>query len=109
VTDRDGRERAQAGIGENARFIDARHRLARGMVGAHASFTLSEETLAACVELARRSRTGIHVHVAEDSSDQADAEGRFHRRVVQRLAESGALSDLRHLARTAIAVEKYSQ
>jgi putative selenium metabolism protein SsnA len=93
VTDRDGRERAQQGIGENARFIDGRHRLARGMVGAHASFTLSEETLAACVELARRSRTGIHVHVAEDQADQTDAEGRFHRRVVQRLAESGALSE----------------
>lgn len=93
VTDRDGRERAQAGIAENARFLDARRRLARAMVGAHASFTLSEETLAACVEMARRSRSGIHVHVAEDQADQADAEGRFRRRVVQRLAESGALSE----------------
>jgi putative selenium metabolism protein SsnA len=98
VSDRDGRERAQAGIGENARFIDARRRLARGMVGAHASFTLSEETLAACVELARRSRSGIHVHVAEDAADQADAQGRFHRGVVQRLAESGALSESELLA-----------
>lgn len=93
VSDRDGRERAQAGIAENAGFLDARRRLARGMVGAHASFTLSEETLAACVELARGSRTGIHVHVAEDVADQADAEGRFRRRVVQRLAESGALTE----------------
>jgi cytosine/adenosine deaminase-related metal-dependent hydrolase len=52
TSDRDGPTVARAGLAENARFIAAttagERALARGMVGAHASFTLSEETLAAC-------------------------------------------------------------
>src|SRR5205823_12222439 len=56
TTDRDGPERATAGLEENRRFLRAVDAgtwpLARGMVGAHASFTLSDETLAACVAAA---------------------------------------------------------
>ncbi|MFB3738886.1 MAG: amidohydrolase family protein, partial [Candidatus Velamenicoccus archaeovorus] len=52
VTDRDGPERAAAGIEENRRFLKEPLPLVRGMVGAHASFTLSEGTLAGCVEAA---------------------------------------------------------
>ena len=92
VTDRDGPERAAAGVEESRRFLAREPRpLVRGMVGAHASFTLSEETLAACVELARSADTGIHVHVAEDAADERDALARFGTRVVQRLADAGAL------------------
>jgi putative selenium metabolism protein SsnA len=92
VTDRDGPGAAEAGLAENGRFLrDARFPLARGMVGAHASFTLSEEALAACVDLARSAGAGIHVHVAEDAADQTDSVARFGRRVVERLAEAGAL------------------
>jgi cytosine/adenosine deaminase-related metal-dependent hydrolase len=61
------------------------------MVGAHASFTLSEETLGACADLARSSGTGVHVHVAEDPADQRDAVARFGQGVVDRLADAGAL------------------
>lgn len=92
VTDRDGPPRARAGVEENRRFLASARPRARGLVGAHASFTLSAETLAACVEVARSAGSGIHVHVAEDAADQRDAELRFGRRVVQRLAEAGALS-----------------
>ena len=49
------------------------------MVGAHASFTLSDETLAACVDLARERGVGIHIHVAEDAADERDAAARFGR------------------------------
>ncbi len=92
VTDRDGSARTRAGLEENRRFLRSARRWARGLVGAHASFTLSAETLAACVEIARSAGTGIHIHVAEDAADQRDAELRFGRRVVHRLAEAGALS-----------------
>ena len=45
VTDRDGPERATAGVEENRRFLAAPPRaLTRGMVGAHASFTLPRRT-----------------------------------------------------------------
>lgn len=96
VTDRDGPERAGEGLEENRTFLrrvaEGRWPLARGMVGAHASFTLSEETLAGCVALADESRAGIHVHLAEDRADQADAEARFGQRVTPRLAGAGALT-----------------
>jgi cytosine/adenosine deaminase-related metal-dependent hydrolase len=68
------------------------------MVGAHASFTLSEDTLSGCVEAARALRTGIHIHVAEDRADQGDCEARFGKPVVDRLADAGALSEQAVLA-----------
>jgi len=95
TSDRDGPAVARGGIAENARFVAATgfgaRPLARAMVGAHASFTLSEETLGACAELARASGVGLHIHVAEDAADERDAEARFGRRVVQRLAAAGAI------------------
>jgi len=95
VTDRDGPERSAAGIEENRRFLRAApgRALTRGMVGAHASFTLSDETLAGCVGAARDARTGIHIHVAEDEADERDAGARFGVRTVERLADAGALSE----------------
>jgi putative selenium metabolism protein SsnA len=94
VTDRDGPERASAGIQENLRFAAAGRPLARAMVGAHASFTLSDETLAGCVEAAAGAgNLGIHIHVAEDLADQRDAMVRSGRSVVQRLADADALGE----------------
>jgi len=73
VTDRDGPERAVAGIAENRRFLGTRRRLARGMVGAHACFTMSDETLLACGEVGP-----LHVHAAEEAVD-AGAVARLER------------------------------
>lgn len=85
TSDRDGPERARAGVAENARFLRAERRLARGLVGAHAPFTLSGETLAACVEL----DAGLHVHAAEGECDPG---------AVERLHEAGALDERTLLA-----------
>lgn len=102
VTDRDGPERAAAGIAENRRFLTraaaGAFPMSRGMVGAHASFTLSPQTLAACVQLAGDAETGIHLHVAEDGTDGADARSRFGTSVTGRLAAAGALGDRALLA-----------
>jgi putative selenium metabolism protein SsnA len=102
TTDRDGPDRARAGVEENRRFLtsvsNGAHRRARGMVGAHASFTLSEETLAACVDVAREAGAGIHIHVAEDAADQGDCTARFAMPVVDRLTKAGALTDRALLA-----------
>jgi putative selenium metabolism protein SsnA len=95
ISDRDGPERAVAGIGENRRFAERVRRekppLVRALVGAHASFTLCEETLAACVDAARALEIGIHVHAAEDAADEADSLGFHGVRVAARLAHAGAL------------------
>jgi putative selenium metabolism protein SsnA len=95
VTDRDGPERAGAGLEENRRFAKetAGRSLTRAMVGAHASFTLSEETLAGCVDVARDAGVGLHVHVAEDDADERDAMARFGKRTVGRLSDAGALTE----------------
>ncbi|MGZ8620570.1 MAG: amidohydrolase family protein, partial [Actinomycetota bacterium] len=105
VTDRDGAERAAAGIEENRRHL-AQHAgpLVRGMVGAHASFTLSDGTLDACVGVAKESGVGIHVHAAEDAADEADALARSGASVIRRLADAGAL-DGRTLLAHCVAVD----
>ena len=41
------------------------------MVGIHAAFTCSDDTLAAAADLARRHGVGVHVHVAEGVDDIA--------------------------------------
>ncbi len=91
VTDRDGMARAAAGVAENRRFLARPRRLARGMVGAHASFTLGDDSLAACREAAAAAGVGIHIHVAEDGADQDDAEAAHGVRVVERLGNAGVL------------------
>jgi putative selenium metabolism protein SsnA len=95
VTDRDGPGPALAGLAENERFLRATKAgdrpLARGMVGAHASFTLSDRTLARCVAAAHEFGTGIHIHAAEDAIDERDAMANHGRRVIGRLANADAL------------------
>jgi putative selenium metabolism protein SsnA len=93
VSDRDGPARAAAAITENLRFMRTTRPLSRGMMGAHASFTLSDDTLAACVSgAASAGRAGLHIHVAEDAADQRDALARSGVRVAERLAGAGALT-----------------
>jgi putative selenium metabolism protein SsnA len=102
TSDRDGPERAAAGIQENRRFAarvrEERPLLARAMIGAHASFTLSDETLAACADAARELEVGVHVHAAEDEVDERDAEAAHGTRVVARLAQAGLLDSRALLA-----------
>jgi putative selenium metabolism protein SsnA len=91
VTDRDGTAQAAAGVAENRRFLARPRPLARGMVGAHASFTLCDDTLQACAEAALASGVGVHIHVAEDGADQRDAEAAYGMSVVERLDRAGLL------------------
>jgi putative selenium metabolism protein SsnA len=90
VTDRDGPEKAQAGIRENVRFIERTRResVAGGRVagtfGLHASLTLSEATLEACREAAPLG-IGFHLHVAEHPVDEYDSLSKTGLRVIDRL------------------------
>ncbi|HEX8917055.1 MAG TPA: amidohydrolase family protein, partial [Chloroflexota bacterium] len=83
-----------AGLRENERFLRQNdRRLVSGVVGAHASFTLEDSTLTDLSELAAEYDVGVHIHVAEDMCDQADSLRRSNKRVVERLAQSGILTD----------------
>jgi putative selenium metabolism protein SsnA len=81
------------GIQENERFIK---KLGKGdgqiaaMMGLHASFTLSDETLEKCVGIARDAGVGCHIHVAEDIADREDSLNKYGVPVVHRLHRLGA-------------------
>ena len=98
VTDRDGKEAAQAGVNENVRFVrlaQARQREGDHHLGAnfglHASLTLSDATLKACTQAAGELGVGFHVHVAEDKADVKDSLRKSGLRVVERLDKLGVL------------------
>ena len=58
---------ATRGLRENERFLRSG---GRGMVGVHASFTCTDETLDAAANLAESMNTGVHIHVAEGLDDK---------------------------------------
>ncbi len=93
VSDRDGAEVASQGIEENLDFLAA-HGTADdrcgGLFGLHASFTLSDKTLA-CVAERLPEGVGVHIHVAEGTEDEDDATKRYRLRVVERLDRYGLL------------------
>ncbi len=66
VTDRHGTEGARRGLEENRRFLADG---GRGMVGVHATFTCTDDTLDAAAELAAEYGVGVHIHVAEGPED----------------------------------------
>ena len=96
VTDRNGKEGAQAGIQENLRFINrTRHERVGGRpvaatFGLHASLTLSDATLEACRSL-RPEWVGFHIHVAEGEADEYDSLAKSGMRVRDRLHKHGIL------------------
>jgi cytosine/adenosine deaminase-related metal-dependent hydrolase len=75
VTDRHGPDEARRGLAENERFLASG---GRGMVGVHAAFTCTDETLEAAAALAADSGVGVHIHVAEGEIDAPAAERLRH-------------------------------
>ncbi|MEW6094865.1 MAG: putative aminohydrolase SsnA [Chloroflexota bacterium] len=80
------------GITENERFI---RKIGKGdgqiaaMMGLHASFTVSDETVEICVGIAKEAGVGCHIHVAEDAADRQDSLNRFRVTTVNRLHKLG--------------------
>ncbi len=96
VTDRDGPEKAEAGLQENLRFIERIQRRRpsdanlRAHFGLHASLTLSDKTLERAAALCPGG-VGHHIHAAEGAADQADSLEKSGLRVVHRLDQFGIL------------------
>ena len=84
-----GRDEARRGLAECRRV--AASPLVRGLIGLHASFTVSDDTVRAAGDLARELGTVLHVHVAEDRADVEDARRRGYAGPLERLAALGAL------------------
>lgn len=94
TSDRDGKDKAQAAIKENVEFIKHAQKdtsdMIDGMFGMHASFTLSDETLAqAASEIP--SGAGYHIHVAEGIYDLQQCLKEHGKRILPRLYDFGIL------------------
>lgn len=88
ISDRDGKDIAEKGLEETASYLQN----SQALVGLHASFTVGKETLQKAVTLMNQFKSGIHVHVAEDVSDQNHCLKTYGKRVVNRLFENGVLN-----------------
>ncbi|MFP4470199.1 MAG: amidohydrolase family protein [Bacteroidota bacterium] len=87
VSDRDGMQKSLEGLAQNEEYLKSY----KGLVGLHASFTLSDHTLRRAAGLMEKYGTGAHIHVAEDKYDQEHSSINYHKRVVERLKEFGLL------------------
>lgn len=87
ISNRDGQEIRDKGLEETASYLKNND----GLVGLHAAFTLSDNSLKKASELAAQTKSGIHIHLAEDLLDQKDSEKKYGKRVVHRLNSFGLL------------------
>lgn len=92
MSDRDGEEIREKGLAESEAYLAEGN---QGLVGLHASFTVGDTLLAKAVDLASKYNTGIHLHVAEDVSDQQHCLDTYGKRVISRLQETGILNNAR--------------
>lgn len=96
ISDRDGKKKRDEAIEESMRFLsyvqEKNSPMLKGMIGLHASFTLSDETLALC----RKENTfhaGYHVHIAEGQYDEDHCQKTYGMSVVERFAKEGILGE----------------
>ncbi|HRY29139.1 MAG TPA: putative aminohydrolase SsnA [Elusimicrobiota bacterium] len=82
-----------AGIAENERFLkrmrSEKSEFLHGMMGLHASVTVSDDTLAKCRKGAEKYGAGYHIHVAEGVEDHTDSLKKYGVRTVERLVSRG--------------------
>lgn len=88
ITDRDGMEKAEQGLNETNRYLQNR----QGLVGLHASFTVSDNSMRQAAELMQKHQSGVHIHVAEDKYDEAHCREQYGISVVERLQKFGMLN-----------------
>jgi putative selenium metabolism protein SsnA len=86
VTDRNGLDGRDRGIKENVEFIRKYETgLIRGALGAHAPFTLGDESLRLLSEARGETGRGIHIHVSEDRYDLSYSHHHYGISAVERL------------------------
>lgn len=96
VSDRDGEDKMREAVKENADFIKFAEAdstdMVKAMMGMHASFTLSDKSLALCRENTPKN-VGFHVHVAEGMDDVYDSLKKYGKRVINRLFDNDILGE----------------
>lgn len=92
VTDRYGAMGREEAIEENVAFIKKARGRFRGMVGAHASFTLSNDALEGIKGALQTTGVGLHCNMAEDPADERLSFQRYGDVPVTRMAQNALLS-----------------
>ncbi|HPR57129.1 MAG TPA: amidohydrolase family protein [Bacteroidales bacterium] len=87
VSDRDGKEKAAEGLKLTSEYL--KHH--QGLVGLHASFTVSDQTMKEAALLAEKFQSGVHIHVAEDQFDEEHCQSNYQMSVIDRLDGFGFL------------------
>ena len=94
VSDRDGPEKAREAVLENEHFLRyaraERSDMVAGMMGMHASFTISDRTFDFAAAHKGKD-VGYHIHVAEGAWDLEHCQQTYGVRLVERLRQRGAL------------------
>lgn len=86
TTDRNGHQLAEEGINENKNFLENYvNDNVKGLLGLHASFTVSDETLQMASRVVEENDLGIHIHLCEDKIDREQSEKQFDLLPVERL------------------------
>ncbi|MBQ9550141.1 MAG: putative aminohydrolase SsnA [Lachnospiraceae bacterium] len=96
VSERDGEEKTEEAIKENADFAAFAKKenssMIKAMFGGHALFTISDKTFEKMVK-ANDGMTGFHIHVAEGMNDVYDSLRNYGCRPVNRLLYNGLLGE----------------
>lgn len=94
ISDRDGKAKMKEAVKESMDFIQAagnkKSDMIKALVGLHASFTLSDETLS-YIQEQNVTGTGYHIHIAEGKYDAEHCQKQYGKSVVKRLRDFGIL------------------
>ncbi len=94
TTDRNGHQLAEEGINENKNFLSSYvNDKVKGLLGLHASFTVSDETLQMASKIVEGNDLGIHIHLCEDKIDREQSEKQFGLLPVERLKKFKLLNE----------------
>ena len=88
TSDRNGTELADLALRENENFLrDFTSNNFKGMMGLHASFTISDQTLKKAADIVQKYNAGIHIHLCEDKVDRELSLQKYSKFPAQRLVD----------------------
>lgn len=96
ITDRNGKDKFELGLRENIAAFQfyKDDPYVHPLIGLHASFTLSDESLKTIhSEIKGLHNWGIHIHVAEDEADEKDAQSKGYQSVIDRLSSFNLINE----------------
>lgn len=92
LSDRNGKEFFKKSLQENIRFAKSQKgKSVQGMIGLHASFTLSDESLKIISETTEN--FPVHVHVAEGEIDGIQCQEKYGKGLIERFDDFGLVRD----------------